>query len=106
MRSILPALALAAAGPIFVGSTAPVQADTVPDLPGAIICKLGDRLNFAYLALIEPDGSAHYMGLSSGVAIVASDGTVRPSSTMNAGDCNGRTLEELGEAGRTRSFAP
>ncbi|MEM8631929.1 MAG: hypothetical protein AAGF74_11880 [Pseudomonadota bacterium] len=103
IRTLAAAGLMAATGAVAPATQTSAQAET--DLPAVIICDVGGRMVLGYLANIEADGSARYMGLSEGVAVVSKDGTVQPSDTMNTGDCKDRTIKELREAGKTREFA-
>lgn len=83
----------------------PASAQETWDLPGVIVCTLSDKDNLAYLASVDEDGTATYMGLAGGAAEVSPGSTIVPSSTMNVGDCEGRTLQELRDAGKTLEFS-
>ncbi|PSL14526.1 hypothetical protein [Shimia abyssi] len=74
-------------------------------LPAALMCSVSEQTFVVYLSRIEPDGSAQYSGLNGGVAKVNSDGVVEPAETMKQGDCAGRTIQELREAGQVLDFA-
>ncbi|WP_299355226.1 hypothetical protein [uncultured Shimia sp.] len=80
------------------------RAEDVADLPAAIMCAVSDQTYVVYLSKIESDGSALYAGIHGGVALVGADGKIKPTDTMNAGDCADRTIQELREAGKTRDF--
>lgn len=85
--------------------TSHLLAEESNDLPAALFCSRSELTFVVYLSRIEADGSAQYNGVSGGVAIVNSEGVVEPAESMKKGNCAGRTMQELREAGQTRDFA-
>ena len=69
------------------------------------MCSASDQTVVVYLSSMGVDGSARYLGLSGGVAEVNSEGVVTPAGTMKPGNCAGRTIQELREAGQALEFA-
>ena len=74
------------------------------DLPAAIICVVSGRSFLGYLASVEADGTARYLGLDGGVAFVDAEGRFQPTTTMKAGDCAERTIDDLRSSGKTLEF--
>ncbi len=79
-------------------------AERVATLPYAIFCSIGETTFIAYLARIEPDGTAVYANANGTFARVGSDRKVIRGATALEGDCHGRTLEDLRANGKAVPF--
>jgi hypothetical protein len=77
-----------------------------PDLPLAIICLNEQTQTWAvgYLNLINEDGSATYAAGDLAVTVDAKGVVQPPSNRPAGGDCFGKTLTELRDAGRVMEF--
>ncbi len=69
-----------------------------------IVCEIKGERPFAYLDRIAADGTATYMTPSRQFLEAAADGVVSRPGQAAAGNCAGKTLEELRAAGQTFSF--
>ena len=82
-----------------------VSADEHDTLPAAIVCSIAGKQNFAFLTVIETDGTARYMTLTGTFAEVTPDKVVKRTQAQATGDCAGKTISELRNSGQTREFA-
>ena len=73
-------------------------------LPAAIVCSVAGKQHFAYLDVIEADGTARYITHAGSFAEIGVDGKVTRPGHLAVGDCADKTLTELREAGQTRDF--
>ena len=85
------------------GSSLGASADQNVTYPQIIICGKSGIRYFAYLDRIGSDGVATYI-TPSGQSATISEGRVVRSKGAAAGSCAGKTIDELREAGQTRSF--
>ncbi len=97
-------IATAIIGSFVIWHPGPASADEHNNLPAVIVCSIGDKQNFAYLATIEADGTARYMTMTGSFAEVSPDKVVMRKQNQAAGDCAGKTIDELRSAGQTREF--
>jgi hypothetical protein len=100
-------LGLSLGAALFVGGiTSAERSASQPswDLPAAIICTVSGRSFIGYLASVDADGTARYIALDGGVALVVAEGRFQPTVTMKAGDCAKRTVEDLRDSGKTIEF--
>ena len=72
------------------------------DFPDVILCKIDGGTLVVYLDRALDDGGAIYKGLGGSFATVDADGVFHRE---NQQDCDGKTLDELRAAGKTRDFA-
>lgn len=82
-----------------------LHADGHRTLPAVIVCSVSGKQNFAYLSAIEADGTARYMTLTGAFAEVGPDNLVKRAQSQAAGDCAGKTIDQLRGSGQTREFA-
>lgn len=82
-------------------SATPAQAKIFEGYPDAIVCRIADKQAVVYISILQDDGSAVYETLSKEVARVTPD---RVFHRPNAKDCDGKTLEQLQQEGKTRAF--
>ena len=104
MRKTLT-MATAVIGSFVIWHPNPASADEHSTLPAVIVCSIADKQNFAYLTTIEADGTARYMTMTGSFAEVSPDQVVMRTQNQAAGDCAGKTIDELRSAGQTREFA-
>ncbi len=81
-------------------------ADPSAYYPAAIVCSVAGKQNYVYLSAVESDGSVRYMTLVGAYVTFRPDGVAERPNQQGAGDCAGKTIEELRAAGQTREFAP
>jgi hypothetical protein len=84
----------------FSAATA-AQAEIFEGYPDAIVCRSADRQVVVYIDVIKDDGSAIYKTLGNDVAQVTPDHVFH---RLNAKDCDGKTLEQLKQEGKTREL--
>ena len=82
-------------------SATAAQAEIFEGYPDAIVCRIADKQAVVYISVFYDDGSAVYEALSKEVAKVTPDHVFHRS---NAKDCDGKTLEQLKQEGKTRDF--
>jgi hypothetical protein len=104
----MPKLSLAttAVASVLVTLATGSVAQTVPDLPLAVICFNEQTQTWAvgYLNLVNKDGSATYIAGDLSVTVNAKGVVEPPSDRPASGDCFGKTLNELRTAGRVMEF--
>ncbi len=91
-RSMLLALA--------VTTASAARADFVEGYPDVIVCEVWSGKVLLYLTHVTADGGAIYTVGREGVKV----GPDRVFRRENAQDCDGKTLEQLREEGKTRSI--
>jgi hypothetical protein len=84
----------------FSAATA-AQAEIFEGYPDAIICRSADKQAVVYIDVVKDDGSAIYGTLSNEFVQVTPD---RVFHRLNAKDCDGKTLEQLKQEGKTREL--
>src|SRR5262245_13324106 len=77
------------------------KAEIFEGYPDAIICRLADVQAVHYIGSVNKDGSAIYMTMANRNATVTPDHVFH---CPGAQDCDGKTLEQLKQAGQTRVF--
>jgi len=101
-------LAVAAVVSILLSFATGSVAQTVPDLPLAVICfnEQTKTWTVGYLHVVKEDGSAIYVAPAGELgATVNAKGLVETPTDRPAGsDCFGKTLKELRAAGRVMEF--
>ena len=102
----LPLAATAVASVLVTLATGSVAQTVPPDLPLAVICfnEQTQTWTVGYLTLISKDGSATYVSGDLSVTVDVKGLVQPPSDRPAAGDCFGKTLEELRAAGRVMEF--
>lgn len=80
----------------------PGMAADLAGLPIALVCTgPGGNSLVGYLVDFEPDGRALYQSLGDLAVKVDANGLVEISEYRKAGDCAGKTIDELRALGRT-----
>jgi hypothetical protein len=77
------------------------HAEIFEGYPDAIICKGPNFRAIGYISQVRDDGSAVYMSLTQAFGIVTPD---RVFHREGLKDCDGKTLEQLKQEGKTRGF--
>ena len=101
-------LALAAVAGVLVTYATATVAQTVPNVPMAVICYAQQQKEWraAYLYRVTENGDAMYLSPTGklGATINAKGIVVVPTDRPTGLDCYGKTLDELRSSGRVMEF--
>ena len=107
MQTSIRFFSIAISTAMAAGALSPMQANAADslDYPAVIVCSVAGKQNFAYLSAIEADGSAQYMSLTGAFATFDPEGQLNRPNQQAVGDCAGKSIQDLRDAGQTREFA-
>ncbi len=86
---------------MLICTTAPTKAGIFEGFPDMIVCKMRGGQIVVYIDRVLDDGGALYKVLSGQSVSVDSDGVLHRE---NLPDCDGKSLEQLREEGKTFDF--
>ncbi len=95
MRAVFAAAALLQFAP-----SAHAGESTLDDFPFLVHCEMGDRDRVFYLSTIGQDGVAIYISPDRQAGTISVKGKAEPVGVEGAGNCAGKTLQQLRTTGQ------